>query len=329
MNENKISVNDLVRIYINSFYLISLFGLLQFALGLFGINLFVQQWWAANIPRINGFSYEPSFFATYLIIGWSILFYLYYNKIKVVTSQNFKFYVITLTLLLSSSRTGIAISIASVFLYIFIVFVENIFSGKISAKSFYFITGFVTLLIICACLFIINFDKFAFMLNGIGSHSSNDRIYGTLRTFNTFLESPWIGYSLGGIAPAIAQLQGVIVENQTQAKEFEGVCVPIEILAASGIVGVIFFILFFQRLLLKPINFAKILFKRNLIFESRILKAFAWALIIEMIMLCFIQNILRPYVWAHIALLNFLYFKYEDKFKLIEPEENNGIRISN
>jgi len=72
------SFTKVFRLYIYSFTFIALFGLIQFSLGLFGIDIYVQQWWIYKVlPRINGFSYEPSYYGSYLIIGWSVLLYLF------------------------------------------------------------------------------------------------------------------------------------------------------------------------------------------------------------------------------------------------------------
>ncbi|QCT93943.1 hypothetical protein FE773_01730 [Caminibacter mediatlanticus TB-2] len=74
---NKKNFFKIFDYYVLSFYIVAIFGFVQFILGLFGISLLTTQWWIyGKLPRINGFNYEPSYFGTYLLIGWSLLFYL-------------------------------------------------------------------------------------------------------------------------------------------------------------------------------------------------------------------------------------------------------------
>ncbi|MBV8070750.1 MAG: hypothetical protein JO270_12645, partial [Acidobacteriaceae bacterium] len=62
----------ILRWYAYSFGLLAVFGIVQFFLPLLGgPGLLVQQWWIPGVlARVNGFSYEPSYFATYLLIGF-------------------------------------------------------------------------------------------------------------------------------------------------------------------------------------------------------------------------------------------------------------------
>ena len=99
----------LFYLYLLSFNVMALFGLLQFALALVGIDLFVAQWWiVGKLPRINGLSYEPSYYATYMIIGWAIYFFLYVQDVKRTHHLHTLFWlaVITAVLVLCSSRMG-------------------------------------------------------------------------------------------------------------------------------------------------------------------------------------------------------------------------------
>ena len=75
--------------------------------------------------------------------------------------------------------------------------------------------------------------------------------------------------------------------------------VLLEILAASGVIGFILFLLYFMKTLIKP------LLENNII-----LKALVISLIIEFILLQFNQNIQRLYFWLHIAVLSMFYSIY-------------------
>lgn len=72
------AVLKLFRWAMLAYAIISLFGFLQFVLYTRGISLFVTEWWVkGRIARINGLSYEPSYFATYLMAGWVTCMYLF------------------------------------------------------------------------------------------------------------------------------------------------------------------------------------------------------------------------------------------------------------
>jgi O-antigen ligase len=134
-----------------------------------------------------------------------------------------------------------------------------------------------------------------------------------------FQNSPLIGYSLGGIAPAIAQLHGVTDLDFESVKEFEGNSIFVEVLAASGIFGFIPFFLFVWSIVWKPLALSKKLLSE----QSKILVALSLSLIFEFVILQFNQVILRPYLWMHIAVLAACYsvFKLSGKFINFEKIE--------
>lgn len=129
--------------------------------------------------------------------------------------------------------------------------------------------------------------------------SSGRRLQDARSTFKVFLNHPVVGVSLGGIPAGRGELAGLIVTSQAQAKNMEGIVVLFEVLAASGIVGFIFFVLYFLKLTVKPV-----------IKKNKILSALVISLIFEFIMLQFNQNILRLYFWVHVAMLSAFYHVY-------------------
>lgn len=291
--------------FIFSFFIISCFGIIQFVAGLIGIDLLVSQWWAyGRLPRINGFNYEPSYYATYTIIGWSILLYFYYHGFIKQKKYKLYFYVITISILLSSSRMGILVMVIA----LLILFFKDILMLKVRAESVNFILVSVVCLLLLATLFVINFDNLKFLFSGIGifetsSHSSSERLRNQLQTLAIFLDSPLVGYSLGGVSSAIASLNNVEVSSQDEAKQYEAVNTLVEVLAASGIVGFIFFVIFFLLMFKNAYKVSKVIAIENYEY-SNIIKSLAFALIIEIIMLAMNQNILRPYFWVLVAIFN-------------------------
>jgi O-Antigen ligase len=288
------------------------FGLSQLLLGLLRISPpFVEQWWIPGIlARINGFSYEPSYFATYLLIGWTITAYLKFVNSEVFSKKtlNIYFFVLLFGILLSGSRIGWAI-ITLWFLQYPILFVINFVRGKVSTKESRIIIAFIaSLLFLLMIVYSLGADNLSFLLQGTGigdnaTHSVDGRSNAFTDTLAVFLESPIIGYSLGGVAPAIANLHGVITTNNELAKQYEGLNVFAEVLAASGVIGFIPFCLYIYTLLNRSrLTFKKIRNKNPLIGE--ILASMTSSLFIELFALQFSPTILRVYLWVHIAILS-------------------------
>ena len=68
------TIYSIVHKYIMCFNVFAIIGFVQFALQFVGINFYVTQY--NDLHRSNGFSFEPSFYATYMIMGAIICMYL-------------------------------------------------------------------------------------------------------------------------------------------------------------------------------------------------------------------------------------------------------------
>jgi O-antigen ligase len=146
------------------------------------------------------------------------------------------------------------------------------------------------------------------LLNGTGisdtaAHSVIERENSLEQTYDVFLEHPFIGRSLGGVSSAIADLQGERVESFEESKDFEGMNVFAEALAASGVFGIIPFVCFLVVSFHKPWQLARV----APAFDSVLLRALLRSLFFAWIVLQFNQNMLRPYLWTHLALLASVY----------------------
>jgi hypothetical protein len=108
---------------------------------------------------------------------------------------------------------------------------------------------------------------------------------------------------LGGVSAAIADLQGEKVNSFEASKNFEGMSVFAEALAASGIIGIIPFVWFLVTTILKPVRLARLASP----FYSVLLRALVRSLVFAWAILQFNQNMLRPYLWVHIAILVTVY----------------------
>lgn len=315
----KSKVRRLLYIYVLSFLLVSIFGLIQFIIGIMGLDApLVVQWWPNGIPRINGFSYEPSYYATYLMTGWVFVSYLFEKKSEIISHRLIRLTLImsTVALLLSSSRMGFIIMVLWLLRYLYL-YLQSIKRTKFTKKhAKVLLTVLLTVVLICAIVVLfIGIQNLRFLIEGLGiggtkAHSSSTRISFMLYTLQTFIESPIIGYSLGGIAPAIGQLFGDIVTSQNEAADYEGMNIIAEVLAASGIVGFYFFVRFLFELFFRPFKLS--METATSVEDKHVLIGLLYSFLFLLIILQFNQNILRPYVWLHIAILAAYYQTCKD-----------------
>ena len=168
------------------------------------------------------------------------------------------------------------------------------------------------MLLIGVVIYSVGFDEILFLFDGIGifgraSHSVDIRTDSMMDTLSLFMNSPFVGYSLGGIGPAIAEMHGVTNIDFETVKVFEGNSIFMEVLAASGIFGVIPFVMFVLHIVRKPFLLARRLTSE----QSKILVALTLSLIFEFAILQFNQVILRPYLWMHIAVLAACYSTFK------------------
>ena len=316
--EDSVALRVLLRWYIFSFVLIAGFGILQFTLPLLGMPaLLVTQWWIPGfLPRVNGFSYEPSYFATYLLIGFVFVSSLRNARSPLLSRRALAaaYWVLALGIVLSSSRMGI----------VFLLLEFGLSQGRPWAAA---VRDFVRLRIsrsriralapsLLGLIFVSAIGSVAaialernpmvmlMFLNGTGisdtaAHSVLQREGSFEDTLQVFGDHPFIGRSLGGVSSAIANLNGETVHSFEESKAFEGMSVFAEALAGSGVFGVIPFIWFLIVTIREPLAIARSASP----FHSAILHAFVRSLVFSWAILQVNQNILRPYLWVHLAML--------------------------
>jgi|SaaInlStandDraft_6_1057023.scaffolds.fasta_scaffold28647_1 O-antigen ligase len=300
--------------YITSFFFVAAFGLLQFIFALigFGEMFLIKTWFIQDIfPRINGFSYEPSFFSTYLMPGWILIIYLLNSNINFINRRLLKFYffAISLAIILSGSRMGWLVIFLVLAVFSLKIIYKFICLKPIKVKYFYMI--FLLCLFIFGYYLATNVAYFSILTSGLSGEAAsvNLRLKSTIDTFIVFFDSPFIGYSLGGVSSAIANLNNLSIDDFASAK-IEGNMVLAEVLAASGIIGFLPFIIFLWSIFIKPFFLIRMNKSNDL---SIILYGIILATLIQFFMLQFNQNILRPYFWLNIAMLCVVYNLYKKK----------------
>jgi len=317
----------LIRWYLYSFGLVAAFGVVQFLLPLLGLPGFlVTQWWIPGVlPRVNGFSYEPSYFATYLLIGFVFVSSLRNAKAPLLSARTMLLiYALTaLGIIVSSSRMGIIFLLIDVFLsqvrpwrsIIGDVLKSRIAPSKLRAlvPSLLLTTFLVTILGTTVVALESRPALMLIFLNGTGiddtaAHSVIERADSLEETIAVFLTHPIIGRSLGGVSSAIADREGESVHSFEDSKNFEGMSVFAEVLAASGIIGTVPFVCFLVITIWKPLALAR----RSGPFYSALLVAAVRSLLFAWAILQFNQNVLRTYLWVHLAILATIYAAARD-----------------
>jgi hypothetical protein len=321
-SDNLRSLITILRWYAYSFGVIAIFGFVQFTLPLLGYGgMFVTEWWIPNrLARVNGFTYEPSYFATYLVIGLVFIGSLRRAKSRLLPSGVLSalYWLAAGGIVISSSRIGIAFMFLDISLAYFgpwLLFLRNLSEMRIVKKTLRALIPSLVWMALIGALAIgaagvmeRNPTTVLMFLAGTGiadttAHSVTQREGSLQDTLIVFLRNPFIGKTLGGVSSAIAELHGETVESFEASKPFEGMNVFAEALAASGIIGIIPFLWFLVVTIRKPLRLVRL----STPFYSVLLRALVRSLVFGWAILQFNQNMLRPYLWVHIAILVTVY----------------------
>jgi hypothetical protein len=328
-------VESLVRIYMLSYVVIAIYGLIQFVVPLLGLtaveNVIERQWIVhGKIARINGFSFEPSYFATYLVMGWIMLVELRVSKAKIASGRLWMYATVTVSaaLFLSTSKTAwliMGVELVARFFPFLLQSVRGFFrewnDGRLIIRVprrrsiKYVVLGCVVALAGAAVLSRYIIDP-AIFLSGTGlgkqpAHSLNDRAGAARETIDAFKEHPFVGRSLGGVSVYIASRNGVQVTSLAQAHLFWGFPVLMDVLVASGIWGFIPFLVFLYANTFGALRLATRHWPEE---RAKWLRALARAMIFEWIVLMTDQNLLRVYIWFHISMVAVVAYNLEFGF---------------
>ncbi|MFC3915075.1 hypothetical protein ACFOSS_16655 [Pseudaeromonas sharmana] len=290
VNLSDVNKAKLHRIISDSYVLIAAFGLAQFILGILGIDILVAQWWLGVVPRINGLSYEPSYFSTFLLLGWGYYFWLNITNTPSVGffGQKWSLFVITLAIVLSSSRMSIGIMLSFSLLTMFLSF----FNKKITIPKYYWI-GFFLIIVFVIYLVV----SYPVLLAGLGiaegsAHSADDRIFQQNGMIIVFLDNMWSGVGYGALSAYFAMNMGLSPAELSfeSLKNFEGGNVLVQIYAAWGLLfGSLFLLSLFYHLLTASAN--------------QYARAVSIGLVLCFTALLLNQNVFRVYFWIALSLL--------------------------
>jgi len=304
----------LIRYFLFSFTALAAFGLIQFVLGTVGVDVLVAQWWIPGVlPRINGLSYEPSYYSTYLLPGW--IFAVYMLEKGATTPHRRQLWICaamtTVVLFLCTSRMG--------WLMMFLWAISRTlgFAYRIGIKRAVRWRTVFTLLFIPAVFAVAvtwatassrdllgYLDNFSFLAGGLGlsggsAHSSEGRTTDFGLTWQTFLNYPLLGTGIGAVPVDIASQRGSTVVSLESAKDNEAMSVFIEILASTGLIGGVLLTAF----AVSVTNQCRIKKREFDLWRRLILRGLCWSILWLLIILQFNQNFLRIYVFLDIAVL--------------------------
>jgi hypothetical protein len=316
------SLTVILRWYCISFALIAAFGILQFALPLFGYGgPLVAQWWIQDyLARANGFSYEPSYFATYLLIGVVFVGSLRRAHSPLLPAKSLAgiYWITAAGIIVSSSRMGIVFMFSDIILHSLTAWAK-VFKDLAHKRIVLHTLKALVPSIICLALAAASFSLLARILesnptialrflNGTGlsdtaAHSVVQREDSLEDTVSVFLQHPIIGQSLGGVSSAIADMHGERIKSFEESKAFEGMNVFAEALAASGVLGIIPFLWFLGTTIRSPLLVAS----QSRPFYATLLRSLVRSLVFGWAILQLNQNMLRPYLWVHLAILAAVY----------------------
>lgn len=248
-------------------------------------------------PRAQFLYYEPSYFALALILYVAAVIHFWINKGVRSVAVDLGFLLVALASTQSATLllAGAVVLIVTVFYYRPLAVLIAI---PVSLAALYF----------AAVVYVENFDDFwAYTFRGIVSASDplgaltaiaergGNRLPRLLAAYDIFLSHPSVGVGLGAYESFTERLDLSVYYDNVEYLSVEGappINIYIEILATSGIIGFLGFLLFLGTVI------------RNACFSGvKERKMFLIAFSSMLLMLNFESSYLRPYLWMVIGCL--------------------------
>lgn len=309
-------IEPLMRIYLISFVFVATFGAIQFLVP--GHPLVVQWIIYGIIPRINGFSFEPSYFATYLVMGWIMLIDLRLAGARIAARRRWYWavWLISAVLFFSTSKTAWLLMIGEALARVLpIVFrlgqrqFRRLREGSflVPLPSAPLVLGTIAAVCVTFALLttvsrFIDLNRFlsGTGLNGTPAHSLNDRVGGFLVTWKLVQDHFWIGLGMGGVNESVAAALGHNVTSLAEMHTYWGFPVPLDVFAASGFWCFLPFLWFFIAITHGESRLIRTHWNDE---RAKWLHALVRAMIFEWLALLADQNLLRLYFWFHVTMV--------------------------
>ncbi len=297
------------KLYFLSFLIVGFCAVLQLLLACGGIYFFVTEKLFTTLARVNGFAYEPSYYALYLTPFVMMVNFHFLTgsdqPLYCFKRVNKKILFLVNGLYLVSTSTS---TVFAYFVFLLILLIQR-YSFIVYRRLWLSITALVCLgaglTLLLPELMVSFYLKFFF--SGTSHHSFMERWERISDVWNIFLRHPWCGVGLGGIPSYLldawtrgdlaffsTRIASIYSINGNPLKMFEPSNVFTELLASLGILGVSFFLFLFVGLYKQM--------KRAYVYQP-ILASNLWvSLLVTACTLQINQGLFRTYIWVHFAL---------------------------
>ncbi len=259
---NKEGLNKVVITLLFSAFLVSIFGIYQFigdSLGLSPEITGLREQYTKTVlgfPRAQGTAFEPLYFANYLLIPLGIVFSLFLSHTSKIKSHWLVgcLIILGLALVLTISRGGY-LGLAALFLTISLYYLKNIFTPKrILLLALVLIVVWFSFTRFLGLSDALNLESFRLhTLNVFYGGSFVERVETLESALSAFRDHPFLGVGVGGFGPYVSiqpyffPIDGWKIVNN----EF------VEILAETGILGLITFLVFLLFLVIRSFKAIK------------------------------------------------------------------------
>ncbi len=313
---DSVYIERLMKAYLWSFVFVASFGIFQMATPLLHLGRYLVTQWILQdrLARINGFCYEPSYYATYMMPGWIMMVDLRHSGAKLTAAPKWRWLTIFVgtALFLSTSKTAWGFMIlegAARGLPRLLRWAGGMQRRLAAGRLIVRIprAGYVLLIVagialaatgLIALNRVINLNTFlaGSGLNNTAAHSVNIRHGQFEETVSVFEEHPFLGRSLGGVSSRLSERHGVPNDGKT----YLGFPVLMDLLAASGVIGVIPFLLFLWA---NTVGLFGTIRARWSDERAKWLRALIRGTIYLWMVLTVDQNVLRIYLWFHMSIV--------------------------
>lgn len=307
------SANWALTAYMWSFIIMSLLGIFQATSAIGGVALpFVKAWIVPGVlARAPGFNYEPSYYATYLTLGFVLT-----GRLATISSPFYSRKLMALThmltfiaLVLSTARAGIVV-IALFYGYTLLEQAYMMYRGQFninfSRQMVVLIGAFSTIIVALSATGLINqFVRFFTDLNATFINSSfAPRLKTIYEAIDVFLERPILGVGIGGLGAYQTDIERTLFDRALPLPlignwQRTGSNITTEMLAEIGLLGLVCFTVVMVQFCL--LGFRRMRTSSSPTYSVPI-QGIILALVFELVILQFNQNILRTYLWFHIGL---------------------------
>jgi hypothetical protein len=309
-------IRQLMKAYLWSYVFVAAFGIFQMVTPALHLGSYLVTQWIVHdrFARINGFCYEPSYYATYMLPGWILMLDLRYSRARLTAAPKWRWLTILVgtALFLSTSKTawgfmmleGAARTLPVVLRWARSL-QQRLEAGRLVVRIPrlpMLLAAVVGIVFVVAGLKTLSLalDLNIFLagtgINNTAAHSVNTRRDQFLETVDVFKEHPMLGRSLGGVSSRISEKHGVPNDGKT----YLGFPVMMELLAASGIIGIIPFLLFLWTNSLGLIPAIRRHWPDE---NAKWLRALLRSTIYLWLVLVVDQNVLRIYLWFHMSIV--------------------------